>query len=50
MYKDICVGLARTVYTRCIHGIFGRELTKYTVVYSVYILFGQPYIYNYDCL
>jgi len=24
-------------YIRCIHGIFGREITKYTVMYGVYI-------------
>ena len=26
-----CLGLARTAYIRCIHVIFGRETTKYTV-------------------
>jgi len=31
------VGLARTIYIRCICGIFGREITKYTVIYGVYI-------------
>jgi len=36
--------LARTIYIRCIHGIFGREITKHTVIYGVYIRFGQPYI------
>ena len=25
------------VYERCIYGDFGREITKYTVIYSVYI-------------
>jgi len=25
------VGLARTIYVRCIHGIFGRNITEYTV-------------------
>ena len=34
-----CVGLARTMYIRCIYGIFGRELIKYTVIYGVYIRF-----------
>jgi hypothetical protein len=33
------VGLARTIYIRCIHGVFGREITKYTVIYGVYIRF-----------
>jgi hypothetical protein len=32
-----CVGLARTTYIRCVYGIFGRETTKYTVIYGVYI-------------
>jgi hypothetical protein len=35
----IYVGLARTIYVRCIYGIFGREITKYTVIYGVYIRF-----------
>ena len=34
-----CVGLARTTYIRCIYGIFGREIIKHTVIYSVYIRF-----------
>jgi len=33
------VGLARTTYVRCIYGDFGREVTKYTVIYGVYIRF-----------
>ena len=33
------VGLARTIYIRCIYGIFGRGITKYTVIYGVYIRF-----------
>ena len=33
------LGLARTVYIRCIHGIHGREISKYTVIYGVYIRF-----------
>ena len=33
------VGLARTIYIRCIYGIFGREITKYTVIYSVNLRF-----------
>jgi len=27
------------LYIRCIFGIFGREITKYTVIYGVYIQF-----------
>ena len=30
------VGLARTIYIRCIYGTFGREITQYTVIYGVY--------------
>jgi len=33
------VGLARTVYKRCIYGTSGLEFTKYTVIYGVYIRF-----------
>jgi len=33
------VGLARTIYIRCIYGVFGREITKYTVIYGVHIRF-----------
>ena len=32
-------GLARTIYIRCIYGIFGRIITKYTVIYGAYIRF-----------
>jgi len=28
-----------TLYIRCIYGIFGRETTKYTGIYSAYIRF-----------
>ena len=37
--NDVLVGLARTIYIRCLYGIFGREITKYTVIYGVYIRF-----------
>ena len=33
------LGLAKTIYIRCIYGNFGREITKYTVIYGVYIRF-----------
>ena len=33
----LCVEMARTIYIRCIYGIFGREITKYTVLCGVYI-------------
>ena len=37
------LGLARTIYIRCIYGIFCREITEYTVIYGVYIYgSGQP--------
>jgi hypothetical protein len=31
--------LARTIYIRCIYGTFGREITKYTVIYGLFIRF-----------
>jgi hypothetical protein len=34
-----CVGWARTIYTRCVFGIFGREITRDTVIYGVYTRF-----------
>jgi len=33
------IGSARTIYTRFIYGVFGREVTKYTVIYGIYIRF-----------
>ena len=33
------VGLARTIYIWCVYGFFGREITRYTVIYGVYIRF-----------
>ena len=33
------IGLARTIYMRCTYGIFGLEITKYTVYIYVYIRF-----------
>ena len=32
-------GLARTIHVQCIHGAFGREITKYTVTYGADIRF-----------
>jgi hypothetical protein len=40
------LGLAKTlyIYTRCMYGMFGRNITKYTVIrYGVHIRFCQPY-------
>ena len=37
--RALYVGLARTIYIRCMYGNFGREITKYTVIYGVYIRF-----------
>jgi hypothetical protein len=34
-----CVGLARTINMRCIYGVLGREITKYTVIYGAYTQF-----------
>ena len=33
------LGVARIIYIRCIYGIFGREITKCTVIYGAYIRF-----------
>ena len=42
-YMYIWLGLARIIYIRCIYGIYGRELTKYTVIYNEFIYgSGQP--------
>jgi hypothetical protein len=37
--RDLYLGLARTMYIRCIYVIFGRQIPKYTVIYGVYIRF-----------
>jgi len=36
---SVYTGLARTIYKRCIYGDLDREITKYTVIYGVYIRF-----------
>ena len=38
-HHHVCLGLAKTLYIRCLCGILSRELTKYTVICSVYIRF-----------
>jgi hypothetical protein len=40
-YLGACVGLTRTIYIQCVYGIFGREITKNTVIYGVYMRFWQ---------
>jgi hypothetical protein len=42
------LGLARFIYIRCTYGVFGREITKYTVYIYVYIytVLANP---TYDC-
>jgi hypothetical protein len=43
--------LARAINIRCIYDIFGREITKYMVIYSVYIhSSGHFYTYIYTTL
>ena len=45
------VGLARTIYIRCTYGIFGREITKYTGIYGVYIRFWPTLeLWNYKSM
>jgi hypothetical protein len=34
--------VARTLHIRCRYRIFGREITQYSVIYSVYIRLCQP--------
>ena len=43
-------GLSRTIYIRCIYGIFGREITKYTVIYSAYIQFWPTLAIQLTCV
>ena len=45
----VCVGLARTINIRCTYGNFGRDITKYTVIYGVYIRFW-PNLCVYVCV
>jgi hypothetical protein len=39
----VCLPVCRVgqnhIYIRCIYGILGREIKKYTVIYGVYIRF-----------
>jgi hypothetical protein len=37
--RALYVGLARTIYIRCMYGNFGREITKYTVIHGAYVRF-----------
>jgi hypothetical protein len=36
------IGLARTIYIRCMYGVLGRNINKYTVIYGS----GEPYLYT----
>ena len=48
VHLGIYIGLARTIYIRCLYGTFGRKITKYTVIYGVYKRFWPTlYIYIY---
>jgi hypothetical protein len=38
-HVDTFVGLAQTIYIRCIHGDSSREITNYMVIYGAYIRF-----------
>jgi hypothetical protein len=42
---DTCRVGQNHIYIRCIYGIFGREFTKYTVIYGVFIRFWPPIWY-----
>ena len=39
------LGLARTLCIRCMYGIFGREITRYTVICGAYIWFWPTLIF-----
>jgi hypothetical protein len=45
--SNTTVGLAITIYIRCVYGFFGRQITKCTVKYGVYIWFW-PTLHNSD--
>ena len=42
------LGLARTIYIRCIYGTFGWEITEYTVIYGVYIRLWPTLLCSYQ--
>jgi hypothetical protein len=39
------LGLARTIHIRVIHGLFGREITQYMVIYGIQFIY-TVYIYG----
>jgi len=39
LFNTVCVGLVINTYIRCIYDMFGREITKDTVMYGVYMRF-----------
>ena len=41
----LSLGLARTIHIQCIYGIFGRDITKITVIYGAYIRFWPTLTY-----
>ena len=45
--RRIYTVLANPRHIRCIYGLFGRDITKYTVIYGVYIRLWPTYIYTY---
>ena len=47
--NSLFVGLARTIYIWCTYGIFGLEITKYTVYIYVYIRFWPTLIISLAC-
>jgi hypothetical protein len=47
--RRACVELARTIYMQCIYGIFGRDITTYTVIYGVYIQFWPSLCMCFKC-
>jgi len=37
----VSLGLAITIYIRCMYGKFGREITKYTVIYGSFTVLAN---------
>ena len=49
LFQATFLGLARTIYIRCVYGNFSREITKYSVIYGVYIRFW-PTLHFSECI
>jgi len=43
--REVYIGLARTIYIRCLYCIFGREITNYTVIYRHINMYGSGQLF-----